>query len=81
MIEVIKIPTWRQVQPDGDCIVFRRVEGSNCITMAFPFHEDTQNFDLHVTDVMNIVSALNRLIDVKLLELPKQEEALFPYDK
>ncbi|GLC89364.1 hypothetical protein [Lysinibacillus piscis] len=55
-----------------DCIILRYTEGNyNHIEIAFPFHEDTQNFRLSISDAMSLKNAIDELINIKFLENPR----------
>lgn len=75
---VVKVVTFRNglypYNEDSDCIVLRKMEGSPYIDIAFPFHEDTPNFKLTISETMNIRNAIDQLIDIKLLEQPREEK-------
>lgn len=66
------IPINNQLYPvyeKTDCIVLRMFDKDSVyIDMAFPFHEDTPNFKLTIPEAMDLKNAIDRLIDVKLLE-------------
>lgn len=58
----------------NDCIALRMSDrNSTHVEMAFPFHEDTQNFVFTVSEAMDLRDAIDRLIDIKLLEKPREE--------
>lgn len=48
-----------------DCIVVERVD--NHVTLAFPFHEDTQNMHMSVSDALKLRDAINEVINLKYL--------------
>ncbi|MGD6899314.1 hypothetical protein [Bacillus infantis] len=57
----------------SDCIVVRMFgKESTSIDMAFPFHEDTPNFTLTISEALDLRNAIDSLIDIKLLEKPKE---------
>lgn len=59
----------------NDCIVVRMLDkDSQHIELAFPFHEDTPNFILTISDAMDLRNAIDQLIDIKLLEKPRKVE-------
>lgn len=56
----------------SDCVVLRMFEkDSTTIDLAFPFHEDTPNFRLSISEALDLRNAIDQLIDVKLLEKPR----------
>lgn len=63
------------IDQDGtknDCVVLRMYgKGSQIIDMSFPFHEDTQNFQLTIPEALELRNAIDQLIDIKLLEKPR----------
>lgn len=70
----------KTVQIDGasfisskDCVVLRSVGNNSVfIEMAFPFHEDTPNFYLTISEAMDLRNALDELIRVPLIEYKKE---------
>lgn len=57
----------------SDCIVLRMFDkDSTHIDIAFPFHEDTPNFHLTISEAIELRNAIDQLIDIKLLEKPKE---------
>ena len=56
-----------------DCIVLRVFDKDSVhMDIAFPFHEDTPNFQLTIAEAMSLRSAIDELIDIKLLEKPRE---------
>lgn len=55
-----------------DCIALR-MRGKDALTieMSFPFHEDTSNFRLTISEAMDLKNAIDQLIDIKMLEKPR----------
>ena len=54
---------------NNDCIVLRIWEPSpQHIELSFPFHEDTPNFNLTISEALHLRNAINQLIDIKLIE-------------
>jgi hypothetical protein len=53
-------------------MVLRKFDDSNEITLAFPFHEDTPNFRLTISEAWDLKNAIDQLIDIKLLEKPRR---------
>lgn len=57
----------------NDCIVLRMFgKDADSLEVSFPFHEDTPNFMLSVSEAWNLKSAIDQLIDIKMLEKPKE---------
>jgi hypothetical protein len=57
----------------NDCIAIRMFgKDAQSIEVSFPFHEDTPNFSLSISEALNLRNAINQLIDIKLLEKPKE---------
>ncbi len=59
--------------PTDDCIVLRSLNGYPFIEMAFPFHEDTPNFRLTISQALHLRDALNELTKVRFLEVTKED--------
>lgn len=59
--------------PTEDCIVLRSLNGYQLIEVAFPFHEDTPNFRLTISQALDLRDALNELTKVRFLETPKED--------
>lgn len=60
------------IEVKNDCIALRMFDkDSTFIDLAFPFHEDTQNFRLTVSEALNLRNAIDELIDIKMLEKPR----------
>ncbi|MCM3487866.1 hypothetical protein M3689_00945 [Alkalihalophilus marmarensis] len=60
------------IGPD-DCIALRMIgKDDHFIEMSFPFHEDTQNFQLTIPEALALRNAIDQMIDIKLLEKPKE---------
>lgn len=58
----------------NDCVALRMSDKNSAhVEMAFPFHEDTPNFMFTVSEAMDFRDAIDKLIDIKLLEKPKEE--------
>ena len=56
----------------SDCVVLRRIDkDSSHIDVSFPFHEDTPNFRLEITESMDLRNAIDQLIDIKMIEKPR----------
>lgn len=70
----------KTVQIDGcdfsyseDCIVLKNASrDSNYIIMALPFHEDTPNLRMTISEAMDLRNALDALIRVPLIEYKKE---------
>jgi hypothetical protein len=59
----------------NDCIALRMFgKDANQIEMSFPFHEDTPNFKLSISEALDLKNAIDQLIDLKLLEKSKEEK-------
>lgn len=69
-IKVIEINN--RLYPTGeksDVIVLRMFDKDSAfVDLAFPFHEDTPNFKLTITEAMDLKNAIDQLIDIKLIE-------------
>lgn len=61
---------------DKDLCIVLRMWGrdTNHIEMSFPFHEDTPNFKLTISEALDLKNAIDQLIDLKMLEKPKEEK-------
>lgn len=60
------------VEEKSDCIVLRMFDKDSIyVDMAFPFHEDTPNFKLTISEAMDLKNAIDQLINIKLIEKPK----------
>lgn len=72
-IKVIPINSrFYPTQGNSDCIVVRMFDkDSTHIDLAFPFHEDTPNFSLTLSEAMDLKNAIDQLLDIKLLEKPR----------
>ncbi|GGN64533.1 hypothetical protein [Oceanobacillus indicireducens] len=58
----------------NDCAVVRLLDkNSQHIEIAFPFHEDTPNFILTISEALDLRNAIDELIDIKLIEKQKEE--------
>lgn len=58
----------------NDCVALRMFgKDSDSIEVSFPFHEDTPNFRLSISEALNLKNAIDQLIDIKMLEKPKEE--------
>jgi hypothetical protein len=74
-IKVIPFSGWPYNPTDqNDCIALR-MHGidSNSIELSFPFHEDTPNFTLSISEALDLKNAINQLIDLKMLEKPRED--------
>ena len=61
------------VDEKSDCIVLRMFDKDSVyVDMAFPFHEDTLNFKLTISEAMDLKNAIDQLIDIKLIEQPRR---------
>lgn len=59
---------------DSDCVVLRMADKNALgIEVAFPFHEDTPNFRLSISEALNLRNAIDSLIDLKMLEKPRNQ--------
>lgn len=59
----------------NNCIALRMYDrDSTHIEMSFPFHEDTPNMTLSISEALDLKNAIDQLIDIKLLEKPKEEQ-------
>ncbi|GIO22457.1 hypothetical protein [Oceanobacillus sp. J11TS1] len=61
----------------NDCIVIRNVRsfggGTGNIELAFPFHEDTPNFQLSLQEAMELRNAIDEAYHIKLIEQKENE--------
>jgi len=58
-----------------DCIALRMFDrDSSLIEVSFPFHEDTPNFFLSISEALDLKNAIDQLIDLKMLEKPREEK-------
>lgn len=58
-----------------DCITLRmRGRDAQTIELSFPFHEDTPNFIFTIPEALGLKNAIDQLIDLKMLERPREEE-------
>ncbi|GIO57962.1 hypothetical protein [Paenibacillus cineris] len=81
MIKSIPFQNFRYFSgPESDAIVLRRIEREQTIKFSLPFHEDTPNIDLTISEALNLRNALDELIGpIKQLEPPKgTQQDLFP---
>ncbi|GIP25512.1 hypothetical protein J23TS9_06420 [Paenibacillus sp. J23TS9] len=86
MIKTVTFQNYRYFSgPSSDAFVIRRIENEQTIRLALPFHEDTPNIDLTISESLNLRNALEELIDLKLLKGPSaavsvvlETEKLFP---
>ncbi|MDP4164641.1 MAG: hypothetical protein Q8898_16215 [Bacillota bacterium] len=61
----------------NDCIALRMYgKDADSIEISFPFHEDTPNFMLSISEALNLKNAIDQLIDLKMLEIPKGENSI-----
>lgn len=79
MIKVVRFNSFpyasSNVVEKNDCIALRMTgKDSSMIEVSFPFHEDTPNFSLTISEVMNLKTAIDQLLDIKLLEKPRGNE-------
>lgn len=68
------IPIGNRLNPEekSDCIALRMFDKDSMhIELAFPFHEDTPNFNLSISEAMDLKNAIDQLLDIKLLEKPR----------
>lgn len=62
---------------NSDCIVLRKFErDSDRLELAFPFHEDTPNFNLTISEALDLRNAIDQLIDIKMLERPRRKRRI-----
>ncbi|WP_313430877.1 hypothetical protein [Siminovitchia terrae] len=62
------------LEEKSDCMVLRKFEkDSTRIDIAFPFHEDTPNFNLTISEALDLRNAIDQLIDIKMLERPRRK--------
>lgn len=60
---------------NNDCIALRMFgKDAQQIEMSFPFHEDTPNFKLQISEALDLRNAIDQLIDLKMLERPREEK-------
>ncbi|GIO40179.1 hypothetical protein J41TS12_50400 [Paenibacillus antibioticophila] len=89
MIRIVTFKNWRyfgslntENSENSDALVLRRVENEPSVKLAFPFHEDTPNFDLSIPEALDLRNALDDVIGpIKMLQSPKLETTslkLFP---
>jgi hypothetical protein len=58
----------------NECMALRIYgKDANYIEMSFPFHEDTPNFKLTISEALDLKNAIDQLIDLKMLEKPREE--------
>lgn len=56
----------------SDCVVLKMADkNALCIEVAFPFHEDTPNFRLSISEALDLRNAIDNLIDLKMFEKPR----------
>lgn len=56
----------------NDCIALRMFgENAQTVEISFPFHEDTPNFKLTISETMDLRNAIDQLLDIKMLEKPR----------
>ena len=61
------------VDEKSDCIVLRMFDKDSIhMDIAFPFREDTPNFELTISEAMDLKNAIDQLIDIKLIEKPRR---------
>lgn len=58
----------------ADCIVLRKFDDSSGITLSFPFHEDTPNFRLSISEAWDLKNKIDQLIDIKSLDAPRRNK-------
>ncbi len=57
---------------NDDCVVLRMSDKNALnIEVSFPFHEDTPNFRLSISEALDLRNAIDNLIDLKMLEKPR----------
>lgn len=70
------VPIYNRSYPaneKADCIVLRMFDKDSAhVDMAFPFHEDTPNFKLTISEAMDLKNAIDQLLDIKLIERPRR---------
>jgi hypothetical protein len=71
-VKVVTVRGYFLSEEKNDCMVLRMVNrGSTEIDIAFPFHEDTPNFKLSISEALDLRNAIDQLIDIKMLEKPQ----------
>ncbi|GIN38488.1 MULTISPECIES: hypothetical protein [Heyndrickxia] len=56
----------------NDCIALRMYgKDALSIEISFPFHEDTPNFSLSISEAMDLKNAIDQLLDIRMLEKPR----------
>lgn len=56
----------------NDCVALRmHGKDAQSIEISFPFHEDTPNFTLSITESLDLRNAIDQLVDLKMLEKPR----------
>lgn len=59
----------------NDCIALRMWgKDANTLELSFPWHEDTPNFKLTISEALDLKNAIDKLIDLKMLEKPREEK-------
>lgn len=77
MIKLIEfVQRWRRNADANDCIVLQREADSNYVIMSFPFHEDTPNFSLSISEVLTLRNAIDDLVAVKMLGEPEKHRSI-----
>ena len=57
-----------------DCMVLRLSgQFEHLVEIAFPFHEDTPNFRLSIPQALSLRNAIDDLIKVNFIEVPKED--------
>ncbi|MEC0237794.1 hypothetical protein P4H71_26100 [Paenibacillus kribbensis] len=77
MIKTVIFRNYSFFKDADDCIVLRRVEKEPAIKVSLPFHEDTANLDLTISEAIDLRNALNDVIG-PVPGLPAPREELFP---
>ncbi|KAA8750064.1 hypothetical protein [Paenibacillus sp. UASWS1643] len=77
MIRTVVYKGWTAFNRALNLMVLRKVEREGIVQVAFPFLEDTPNFDLTIAEAMDLRDALNDLIG-EVLALPAPAAELFP---
>ncbi|OPG98396.1 hypothetical protein B2I21_08580 [Chryseobacterium mucoviscidosis] len=77
MIRTVVYKGWAAFNRALNLMVLRKVEREGIVQVAFPFLEDTPNFDLTIAEAMDLRDALNDLIG-PVLALPTPQAELFP---
>lgn len=57
-------------EPD-QCVILRRVEGTDHVDISFPFFEDMQVIRFKISEALNLRNAIDDLVRPLLLETPK----------